>query len=55
MNGSCGFDSKQIVVFYCSILTIEIKHMSAIRTIKQIEAILVGNQMETCLHNGVKL
>ena len=42
-------------MFYCSILSIQIKHMSAIRTTKQIEAILVGNQMETCLHNGVKL
>ena len=52
---SCGFDSKQIAVFYWSILTLQIKHMSARRATKQIEAILVGNQMETCLPNGVKL
>ena len=37
------------------ILGIRIKHMSAVRTTKQIEAIVAGNQMETCLHNGVKL
>ena len=54
-KGFYGFDSKQIAMFYCSILSIQIKHMSAIRTTKQIEAILVRNQMETCLHNGVKL
>ena len=35
---SCGFDSKQIAVFYCSILTMQIKHMGAVITIKQTKA-----------------